>query len=133
MGMDIKKIDGIVAKFQDETGLNLEYSIVSVHDAATQQYGKVLELRIGPLPIALSGGLEHTLAKKIADKNKVLFRDYDFALGTDEGPCYRPIFSVICPEDELETAVQKLKAARLELDSLYESLAAKMVTSQAES
>ena len=119
--MEAKKVAKILAKYKNE---NLGYGYVTHLDSKTQQSVRVLQLRVGPLPISSPGGFEHALATKIAKKYGVGFEEYNFNRGTDDPPLYRPIFSAICYEqDEIETRMEQIIQAEDELKSRLESLA----------
>lgn len=119
--MEVKKAAEILAGYKNE---NLGYGYVTHLDSKAQQPVRVLQLRLGPLPIASPGGFEHALATKIAKKYGVTFEEYNFNRGTDDPPLYRPILSATCyQEDEIETKIGKMIQAEDELKSRLESLA----------
>lgn len=119
--MEAKKAAEILAKYKNE---NLGYGYVTHLDSKTQQSVRVLQIRVGPLPISSPGGFEHALASRIAEKHGITFKEYNFNVGTDDPPLYRSIFSTICyGEDEIQTKMEQIIQAEDELKSMLESLA----------
>ena len=115
--MNIKKAAILLANYKD---IDFDYSSVSVSERGGSV--EALEIRVGPLLVA--GGFEHALAEKVASKHHVALKEYNVNRGTDELPQYKPIFSAICyRENEIPTAMERIKEARRELASRFESLA----------
>jgi len=119
--MEAKKVAKILAKYKNE---NLGYGYVTLLDSKTQQSVRVLQIRVGPLPISSPGGFEHALASRIAEKHEITFKECNFNVGTDDPPLYRSIFSAICyGEDEIGTKIERITRAEDELKSRLQSLA----------
>jgi hypothetical protein len=123
--MEAKKVAKILAKYKNE---NLGYGYITHLDPKTQQSVRVLQIRVGPLPISSPGHFEHALASRIAKKHGITFKDYNSNVGTDDPPLYRSIFSTICyGEDEIRTKMKLIMQAEDELKSSLESLAESLV------
>ena len=119
--MEAKKVAEILAGYKKE---NLGYGYVAYLNSKTQQSVRVLQIRVGPLPISSPGGFEHALASRIAEKYGITFKEYNFNVGTDNPPLYGSIFSDICyGEDEIQTKMERIMQAEVELNSKLESLA----------
>jgi len=126
--MEAKKAAAILEAYKKG---NLDYSYLTALDSGNKHRIRGTKLRVGPLPITSHGSFEHALASRIAKKYGISFEEYNFNVGTDDPPLYRPIFSAICyEEDEIETKMQQITQAENELKSKLESLAESLMKNE---